>query len=795
MNNKDTERRNQANDNSREMERVLEENARLREENERLRRMLGPFPGSNPTAGIRETSNLFGGVEALPEVNFQSSVEDKIRLFRTLFKCREDVFAVHWINERTGKSGYSPARADNRGKTSGKKKYLPLNDEIIHEHLSGKKVIGIYPLLNNDDTCWFLACDFDKAGWELDALEYLSTCNRWNIPAYLERSRSGNGGHVWIFFSAPVPAVSARRLGVSLLRQTMIARADMDLASYDRFFPNQDFLPKGGFGNLIALPLQKKARALGNTEFVDDNLNPWPDQWAFLSRIKRLSPQQVEALIDILPPVTVGTQSIESFINPSKNEPTPPPEIKCTFGAQVSLEKSGLPPSLVFGIKHLASLHNPEYYKRQKLRLSNYLTPRFIKCYGEDLTHFHLPRGVISELERVATQAGSKLNITDHRGKHESVNMFFKGSLTPIQNEVVEKILPHERGVLVAPPGTGKTIMACKAMVSRNVPTLILVHRKPLLDQWRVQLTNTLGLSKKQIGQLGGGRAKRSGIVDLAMIQTLKNEQKIKTIFDEYGFLIVDECHHIPAFSFENVVNKAPVRYVLGLTATPYRKDGLQDIITMQCGPIRCHIKRDAHDAVNLDLKLIVRETPFTYSNADENSIQDIFRALVQNDERNSAIAEDTLSALSDGRRVLILSEWREHCRLLAEKIRGMGKEAIVLDGSLKKKIRNEMLELTRNMPGGRELLVIATGPYIGEGFDCPQIDTLFMAFPVAFRGRVVQYAGRLMRQCEGKTHVHVYDYADIKVPVLKKMHGKRLKAYRDLGFVANERDSKQLVL
>jgi len=471
-------------------------------------------------------AKLFSEEKPLPQIDSTSSVKDKINLFRTLFRAREDVFAVHWVNERTGKKGYSPARSDSyQGSTKSKRRYLPLTDEVIHEHLSGNKVIGVYPLLK-DDTCWFLACDFDKAGWELDALEYLSTCTHWNIPAYLERSRSGNGGHVWIFFSTPVPAVSARRIGVSLLRETMIARAEMDLASYDRFFPNQDFMPKGGFGNLIALPLQKKARALENTEFIDENLNPWPDQWTFLSQIKRLSHQQVEGLINILPPVTVAPQSVESLIKPSKNEPLPPPEIKCTLGPQISIEKSGLPPSLISRIKHLASLHNPEFYKRQKLRLSTYLTPRFIKCYREDLTHFHFPRGIILKLEKIVTEAGSKLDITDNRRKHKSLDLVFQGKLTPIQDKAIENILPHKQGVLVAPPGAGKTIMACRVIASRNAPTLILAHRKPLLDQWRVQLMNTLGLSKNEIGQLGGGRSKRSGIIDLAMIQSLKNKQK-----------------------------------------------------------------------------------------------------------------------------------------------------------------------------------------------------------------------------------------------------------------------------
>jgi len=776
----------QSDKNSEELERLLEENARLREENERLRKMLGLSAESSPLQEPQEPSVLFPDAEHLPEVNSKSSVDNKIGLFRMLFRGRDDVFALHWSNEQTGKKGYSPARADY-GRRSKKQKYLPMTDEVIHDHLSAKNVVGVYPLLK-DDTCCFLVCDFDKKGWELDALEYLATCHRWKVPAYLERSRSGNGGHVWIFFSTPVPAVSARRLGVSLLRETMVARAEMDLASYDRFFPNQDFMPKGGFGNLIALPLQKKARALGNTEFLDENLKPWPDQWAFLSQVKRLSLQQLEGLLDILPPVTVGPLSVESVIKPTKDEPSPPPEIPCTLQAQVSIEKSGLPPSLISRIKHLASLHNPEFYQKQKLRLSTFRTPRFIKCYDEDLTHFHLPRGLLSEIEIIVKEAGSKLAVTESRPDPERLDLVFNGKLTPTQQEAVRAILSHDQGVLVSPPGTGKTMMACAVIASRNVPTLILVHRKPLLDQWRVQIMNALGIASKEIGQIGGGRRRRSGLVDLAMIQSLGKKPDVDELFERYDLIIVDECHHVPAVTFEKVIKQAQARFILGLTATPYRRDGLQDIITMQCGLVRHRIStQHAMKDSDLGLRLIVRETSFEYPGSEEAHIQEVFRELVKDAERTSGICTDILYALEEGRRILVLSEWREHCRLLAEEMQQMGKAPFVLDGALKKKERDELFDSIRQMPPEEDLLVIATGNYIGEGFDCPQIDTLFLVFPIAFRGRVVQYAGRLLRQCEGKTQVQVYDYADTKVPVLKKMHGRRLKAYEDLGFYLDE--------
>ncbi|MCI0526605.1 MAG: DEAD/DEAH box helicase family protein, partial [Nitrospira sp.] len=388
-----------------------------------------------------------------------------------------------------------------------------------------------------------------------DAVTYMAACEHHGVPAYLERSRSGNGSHVWIFFSQPVPAVSARRLGTSLLRETMAVRAELDLASYDRFFPNQDYRPRGGFGNLIALPLQKKCRVLSNTEFLNPaSLQSWPDQWAFLSRVQRLSPDQIEGLLEKIPPMTVGLGSMGSIRKPLQVKIPAPSSISSILGAGLSIEKSGIPPWLLSEIKHLASLHNPIFYERQKLRFSTYRTPRFIRCYEQDLTHIHLPRGVLEELTVAVQAAGSRLVIQDLRPTPEKIPLAFHGELTSAQEEAVKSILAHDQGVLVAPPGSGKTVMGCYIVASRRFPTLIMVHRKPLLDQWRIQLMNHLGLSPKEIGQVGGGKDKRTCIVDLAMIQSLKGREDAEAFFSRYGLIIVDECHHIPAFTFESCV-------------------------------------------------------------------------------------------------------------------------------------------------------------------------------------------------------------------------------------------------
>ena len=769
---------------------------RLRAENARLLTLLGLSNHLPEVVRAAEVIRPSGASTADAPVSASSSNAEKVALVRSLFRGRQDVYALRWENARSGQNGYVPAVVGgwnaNRG---GPKTHLPFSDEVVEDHLRGRESLGIYPLLK-DDTCSFLAVDLDGRTWQLDAAALIDACAERGVPAAVELSRSGEGAHVWIFFAAAVAAGSARRLGALLLRDAMTRRAELDLTSYDRLFPNQDFLPQKGFGNLIALPLQGRCREVGTSVFLDPaTFEPALDQWALLSTLERLKSERLEALLAECDDAPVGPAAIVSRATGGR-DPRLPTALTCAIGADLAIPKASLPPALLTGLKHLASIHNPVFHERQRLRLSTHQTPRLIRCYEETLTHLKLPRGLREQLDGAIEAAGSQLVIDDRRPTHGPLKLTFHGTLSPLQRTALAAVLAHDDGVLVAPPGTGKTVIACAAIAARQLPTLVLAHSKPLLEQWRAQIQMLLGLSSKEIGQIGGGRRKLTGVVDLAMIQSLKAIDDLEAFFSNYGLVVVDECHHLPAVSFETSVRYATARHFLGLTATPYRRDGLQEIITMQCGAIRHQIATSDGPAGGLTLDLRVRETDLAIPTATETSIQEVFRLLVNDDARTGLVCDDVAYALNDGRRCLVLSQWTEHCHQLADGLRARGISPLVLEGSLGKRARAAILAQIETSSPDEQLVIVATGQYLGEGFDAPQLDTLFLAFPVSFKGRLVQYTGRLMRADEGKTIARVYDYLDTRVPVLRAMHNRRLKTYKSLGFNPEESlTSSQLVI
>jgi len=757
------------------------------------------------------TDTLAPEKHSLPGIT-PATADEKVTLFRDLFRGREDVYPKFWRNEKTGRSGYSPACANEwvRGVCEKprvkcgecpSRSFLPVTDQVILDHLQGRHVIGVYPLLP-DESCRFLAVDFDKLSWQEDVAAFLETCRADGIAACLERSRSGNGAHVWFFFEDPVPATVARKMGCFLITETMDRRHQLAMESYDRLFPNQDTMPAGGFGNLIALPLQSGPRKDWNTVFLDEHFNVYPDQWGYLASIRRTPSSQVQSIADeairndrvIGVPMCFSNEEESTapwLRSPSLKHPRLvidgplPAKVHGVIAQRLFVEKRGLPAVLLNRIKRLAAFQNPEFYKKQSMRFSTAATPRVI-CCAEDLPeHVALPRGTRDDLAELLSEHGIALKVSDERNEGELLDLRFQGRLTSLQEQAVSAMLAHDLGVFVAPPGSGKTVAGAYLISARNRSTLVLVHRKPLLDQWVAQLALFLGIDAKSIGRIGGGKNSPTGRLDVAMIQSLGRLGEVDDLVTCYGHVVVDECHHLSAVSFERVLGEVKARYVTGLTATPYRRDGHQPIIHMQCGPVRFAVSARRHESLDQWVhRLIVRETGFNTGRPDHKpGIQDLYALLAADEERNGLIFDDVMRALEEGRSPVLLTERKDHLDLLAEKMRKFARHIIVLKGGMKRRELRETMEHLAAIPEDEERLILATGRYIGEGFDDARLDTLFLALPVSWKGTLVQYAGRLHRLHPEKREARIYDYVDRNVPMLARMFEKRLRGYRTIGY------------
>ncbi|MDF1554060.1 MAG: DEAD/DEAH box helicase family protein [Deferrisomatales bacterium] len=732
-------------------------------------------------------------------------------LFQSLFRGRDDLYAIRW-ESKAGKSGYSPACSNEwvtgicekpRVKCGdcAQRVFLPLDGETIEAHLRGTKTIGVYPLLE-DETCWFLAADFDKAEWQDDARAFGRAAQELDVPVAVERSRSGRGAHVWAFFSHPVPARLARELGSAILTRAMESRYQLGMDSYDRLFPSQDTMPKGGFGSLIALPLQGGPRQEGNSLFLDGDFRPYPDQWAYLSTGARLSPHEVTKIVSaaqgcgaVLGVVEVEDEDIAKNapwqLPPSGRVPLPeirgavPAVVRGVLSNLLYVEKYGLPPVLLNRILRVAAFQNPEFYRAQAMRLNTFGKPRIISCAEDHPNHIALPRGCTEDVARLLETLGVELDLQDERHAGERIDVSFCGELRDRQREAAEALSSWDTGVLSAGTAFGKTVVASWMIAQRGVNTLVLVHRTQLLEQWRERLATFLGLADKEIGQIGGSRSKITGRIDVAMLQSLVRKRQVKDLVAEYGHVVVDECHHVSAFAFEQVLRKVKARYILGLTATPIRKDGHHPIITMQCGPIRVRLdsRREA-DHRPFDHVVRPRTTGFQVEERVLNAgIQALYGVLAEDQARNDIIFRDLVEALDAGRSPLLLTERVDHLETFERRLVTLPYRTIVFRGGMGKRQRRALMEELAAIPEDEKRVILATGRYIGEGFDDARLDTLLLASPISWKGTLQQYAGRLHRQHAGKEVVQIYDYVDAGVPVLQRMYQRRLKGYRAMGY------------
>jgi superfamily II DNA or RNA helicase len=614
------------------------------------------------------------------------------------------------------------------------------------------------------------------------------------VPAALELSQSGRGAHVWVFFTDRIPASVARAVGTVLVHEAMVLRGSMDLRSYDRLFPNQDVLPQGGFGNLIAAPLQGRRRRDGLTVFLDlATLEPYEDQWMFLSTVDRLSPGEAQRVARQAKLTLVGSDVASmSRSEATKVHPPLPSVVHAKLGAGLTVALSQLPPAALSTFKHAASMANPKFYELQRLRKSTWDTPRFVRGYDVTVDdHLVLPRGLRHTVTDIVERAGSQLAVTDLRNPGTEIDVAFTADLKPEQMVAVSAMLAHDDGVLVAPPGSGKTVMACAIIAERATSTLVLVDRKALAEQWRSQVTTMLGTKP---GQVGGGRRKLTGVVDIAMLATLARNQDVAELTQGYGQIVIDECHHLAAAAYDHSVKRIGAQFWLGLTATPTRRDGLSELVAWQLGPIRHTLSQDKPGALMDTLTeqagprrvLHIHETEFRYDGIDiaaPGALAEVHRALVTDADRNAEIVAGISEALSRGRNCLVLTRRVAHIEALIGMLANRGHQPMVLRGGMTTSARRAVVDRLADSKAGDGVLVVGTTPFIGEGFDAPTLDTLFLAAPVSFDGLLIQCAGRVVRAAPGKDTAEVHDYHDHAVPILASSLQRRMPGYRALGF------------
>lgn len=702
-----------------------------------------------------------------------SSQEARILLYQSLFRGREDIFAIHWT--KGAKSGYMPAKLydpyfnriykkPSGSSSSGPVTYLSLTNNQVQRHLEGKQLIGLYPLLQ-DNSSWLIAADFDKNSWLDDCRSFIKVCEDYNIPAYLERSRSGNGGHVWIFFDRAYPAFKSRSIVLALFEKSGVVSAFDKNSSFDRLFPNQDRLSGKGFGNLIAMPFHKTAMEAGNSCFIDkDTTLAYIDQWQFLESIKRISTVQLDKIFF-------------SLTNSKVEEATASGTLNISLSNTIEIKSNEISPALTHFLKEELNFFNADFIIKKNSGRSTFGTKRYFRFIEEVNGRAIIPKGFIRKLVTHCIQHNIPYQLNDNRKLLPAIGFFFNASLKDYQLPAVEAAAKKGIGVIVAPPGSGKTVVALKIIADKRQPALIVVHRKQLADQWAERIEAFLGIPKQDIGKIGQGKATIGKQVTIAMVQSFAKElQKPDAVklVRAFGTIIVDECHHIVAETFKDAISHFHSYYLYGLTATPFRKNSDDRLIFIHLGEIISELK-SADLGISKQPEIIIRNTaldvPF---NAKTDRFETLSNILVHDADRNKLILKDLTFQLNTGKRIVILTERKEHIETLQQYLK-QSYETITLSGDDSEASRNTKWKILKD---GNYQVLITTGQYFGEGSDLHNAQCLFLVYPFSFEGKLIQYIGRVQRS---ELTPIIYDYRDIKIDYLNAMFLKRNVYYKKL--------------
>jgi Uncharacterized protein conserved in bacteria len=696
----------------------------------------------------------------------------QIKLFRSLFNGRDDAFAIRW--EKGNKSGYMPSYQFDpyhyrihkaKGGTLANyahKTLQPLTDEQVKRHLLGEQLIGIYPLLLNN-TSHFIAADFDGDNWLDEARKFIQACEAANLPVYLERSRSGNGGHVWLFFSEAYPAFKSRKIFLSLLQSTGIFSVFDKDSSFDRLFPNQDSLSGKGLGNLIALPLFKKSLDQGNSCFVNPaTTEVYPDQWQFLKDIKRVNTTQLDKLL--------GSSAPSSEVKTSGT-------LTIRLSNKIVLNRNAVPLTLINFIKEELNFTSSEFLIKKKLGKNTWGVARNFKLVEEDGNQVFIPRGFIGKLLRFCKDQNIANNFLDEREKKDPIKFTAHISLKAHQEDAFNQSTKKDFGVIVAPPGSGKTVLGLAIIAEKTQPALIVVHRKQLADQWIERIESFLKIPRKDIGKVTGGKIQTGKLISVAMIQSLTkvlDSENGQALCHQFGTIIIDECHHVPAETYRSVISKLHSFYMYGLTATPFRKYNDGKLIFTYIGELVAEIKA-SQVANQPKAKIVIRNTALSIPfNSKIDKFETLSKVLVHDSARNKIIIKDVMTELNQGKKVVLISERKEHIDTLNLYLKQFY-ETVTLSGDDSEQSKSLKWKLLKD---GDFQALITTGQYFGEGTDLSNISSVFLVYPFSFEGKLIQYIGRVQRSEIAPT---IYDYRDSKIRYLELLFQKRNIYYKKL--------------